>query len=90
MESKVQNSAVKNHIEIDGSIITPEVAKQLNTMQKHENEEIDYFERTIGNAICIFVGNQMQGNNKGFSPEEQETMQGLILLRDAIRNFKKP
>lgn len=90
METKVQQTEIKNHLEIDGAIITPSSSKAIAAMQAHENNEIEYFEKTIGNAICIFVGYQMQGNNKGFSSEEQETMQSLILLRDVIRNFKKP
>jgi hypothetical protein len=75
---------------INGVLLTPEAITTLKQMQDHDNEDLDYYAKSINEAVCLFVEIRMGVGNDTTYPELQETMQSLILARKAIEKLRKP
>ena len=92
MNTNLDNSAVKNHIEVEGIILTPEAIKQIAEFQARDNEEIEQQSKVLSQAVCQFVEIKMADGpdfDKRF-PEVAEIVNWLIIIRRGIENLKKP
>ena len=91
MNTKVQNSEVKNHIEIEGVMLSPEAIRELKSLQERDNEGIEWFSRTLSDALCLIVELQCDHGSQRFNeqyPEATEIMNGLSLVRKEILKLK--
>ena len=90
METKVQKSEIKKHIEIEGIILSPEAIETLKCFQEHNNEELDSITNSLNEAVCLIIEIETSYGNDfdKYYPEAYEIMRGLVFARKQISKLK--
>lgn len=89
MKKKIITIEEKQTIQINESVLTPEVIQNFEFFQRDENELIKHFREYISDAICQLL--QAADNNSGQETEETiRTITDLAYCRDYLTGLKKP
>lgn len=92
METKVQQTSVKNHIEIDGIFLTPEAISTIAGFQRHNNEDLKRNIEVITEVIILLMELEID-HGPDFEqkfPEAKENMHMLTIVRADLKKLVKP
>jgi hypothetical protein len=83
-------NSIKNHIEIEGVVLTPEAIKELKYIQEHDNENLKFYLDLLAECAC-FIGSIFTHLND--SKEKEEAAQRMVdisTIREYLKHLKKP
>jgi hypothetical protein len=86
MTTKLNENSVKNHIEIEGVILTPKLIELLKDFQEHDNHLIKHLREKISDTISLIATNLLDGNDDACKTSIME----LSFIREYLKNFQKP
>jgi hypothetical protein len=89
MEKKILEIKENQIIQINESVLTPEVIKTIEFFQRDENDLVKSFREYVSDAICQLL--QAADNNSGLEKEETtRTITNLAYCRDYLKGLEKP
>lgn len=92
MTTKVQNSEVKNHIEISGVVLTPAALERLGAFQNSDNHIGKIYISDIADTICfleLLINHEIDGDAELVS-KARESIANLISIREDLKTIQKP
>lgn len=93
MEKKIIKIEENQVIEIDGAILTPELIKQIKSLQDDNNDLVDSFRKDMADAIC-FIAKESAGysgiDKESFKENAHSLIADLAYCRDYLVNLEKP
>ena len=88
--TKLNENSVKNHIDVNGLILTPEAIARLKQLQLHDNDELNCNIDIIAEAIC-FIGSTFHNLSHNEDRENAaQVIADLSSVRDDFKKIRKP
>lgn len=83
-------NSIKNHVEIDGAIITPEVIERLKHFQENGNDGVTSCREIIADSICLLTLLLDHYDHEPTKAKAIRAITDLSYLRDYFDELKKP
>lgn len=86
----MENNTIKNHIEIEGVILTSKALEELRRMQEHNNNALDCHIEDMADCVCFLASNFYQLSREEDVKQAIEIIESISMIRDYLKSFKKP
>ncbi|GEM_PF-2504869 len=89
MKTILENTKVRENIEIEGAVLTPQLIHYIGDMQDNNNEQVESQRKFIADVICMISGtlNDLYDEDKDYATK---ILCGLSHMRVRLTNLMKP